>query len=95
MTESPSVKVRQALSYGLAQLERLSGGMITVGRADGRLLGIVPKTYLPNYREYYEKRWFASGIGLDGLTANYAGQSVPFGSVAPTPKSQAPSMPAK
>ena len=30
----------------------------------GYTLGIVPKTYLPNYREYYEKRWFASGAGL-------------------------------
>ncbi len=28
--------------------------------ANGRVLGVVPKTYLPNYREYYEKRWFAS-----------------------------------
>jgi NAD+ synthase (glutamine-hydrolysing) len=30
----------------------------------GTCLGIVPKTYLPNYREYYEKRWFASGSDL-------------------------------
>lgn len=28
---------------------------------DGRVLGVVPKTYLPNYREYYEKRWFTPG----------------------------------
>ncbi|MDB5721184.1 MAG: synthase, partial [Alphaproteobacteria bacterium] len=31
----------------------------------GRILGVVPKSFLPNYREYYEKRWFASGIGLN------------------------------
>jgi len=31
---------------------------------NGHTLGIVPKTYLPNYREYYEKRWFASGADL-------------------------------
>ena len=30
----------------------------------GCLLGIVPKTYLPNYREFYEKRWFASATDL-------------------------------
>ncbi len=30
----------------------------------GVILGIVPKIFLPNYREYYEKRWFASGAGL-------------------------------
>ena len=32
-----------------------------------RILGVVPKSFLPNYREYYEKRWFASGVGLEGL----------------------------
>lgn len=30
----------------------------------GRLLGVVPKTYLPNYKEFYEQRWFASGADL-------------------------------
>ena len=32
----------------------------------GRVLGIVPKTYLPNYGEFYESRWFASGTDFDG-----------------------------
>ncbi len=45
----------------------------------GRILGVVPKTYLPNYREYYEKRWFAPGVGLVGLSIEIAGQTVPFG----------------
>ena len=31
----------------------------------GNFLGIVPKTYLPNYKEFYEKRWFASAPVLD------------------------------
>ena len=39
----------------------------------------MPKTYLPNYREYHEKRWFASGLGLEGLKIELAGQNVPFG----------------
>ncbi|WP_439470530.1 NAD(+) synthase [Brevundimonas sp.] len=34
--------------------------------AGGRVKGIVPKTFLPNYREYYEKRWFTSGAGTHG-----------------------------
>ncbi len=50
-----------------------------VAIARGRVLGVVPKTFLPNYREYYEKRWFASGAGLTGLTIAIDGQSVPFG----------------
>ena len=45
----------------------------------GRVLGVVPKTFLPNYREYYEKRWFASGAGLEGLSVQIAGQTAPFG----------------
>lgn len=47
--------------------------------ARGRLMGVVPKSYLPNYREYYEKRWFAPGIGLTGLDITVAGQTAPFG----------------
>ena len=35
----------------------------------GQLLGLVPKTYLPNYNEFYEKRWFASGNQLRTDTA--------------------------
>ena len=45
----------------------------------GRVLGVVPKTYLPNYREYYEKRWFASGGGLTGLSIRLGDEDVPFG----------------
>lgn len=33
--------------------------------ADGKILGIVPKTHLPNYNEFYEKRWFASATQRD------------------------------
>lgn len=47
--------------------------------AKGRILGVVPKSFLPNYREYYEKRWFVSGIGLNGIDIAVAGEIVPFG----------------
>lgn len=41
----------------------------------GKLLGIVPKTYIPNYNEFYEKRWFTSGSELrtQALTAGETG----------------------
>ncbi|WP_234030089.1 NAD(+) synthase [Erythrobacter mangrovi] len=47
--------------------------------ARGEVLGIVPKSFLPNYREYYEKRWFAHGRDCIGLEIELAGRSVPFG----------------
>ncbi|MCJ2052529.1 NAD(+) synthase [Methylobacterium sp. J-070] len=45
----------------------------------GRLLGVVPKTFLPNYREFYEKRHFASGGGVSGETIRVADHEAPFG----------------
>jgi NAD+ synthase (glutamine-hydrolysing) len=45
----------------------------------GRLLGVVPKTYLPTYREFYEKRQVAPGDGAPVGDIRFAGQSAPFG----------------
>src|SRR6476620_10296007 len=45
----------------------------------GKILGVTPKSFLPNYREYYENRWFAPGFGLEGLEVTLAGETVPFG----------------
>ena len=45
----------------------------------GRVLGVVPKQMLPNYREFYEKRHFASGEDQRGYETSLAGASVPFG----------------
>jgi NAD+ synthase (glutamine-hydrolysing) len=45
----------------------------------GRLLGVVPKTYLPSYREFYEKRWFASSREAPSDAITLAGARVPFG----------------
>jgi NAD+ synthase (glutamine-hydrolysing) len=39
----------------------------------GEIVGAVPKTYLPNYREYYEKRWFSAGDDLGAETLRIAG----------------------
>ena len=47
--------------------------------AQGRILGVVPKSFLPNYREYYENRWFSPGVGVTGLEIELAGQTAPFG----------------
>jgi len=47
--------------------------------AQGEVLGAVPKSYLPNYREFYEKRWFARGNNCQDLWAVVNGAEVPFG----------------
>ena len=45
----------------------------------GRVLGVVPKVHLPNYREFYERRQFASGSEAPGDAISLAGTAVPFG----------------
>ncbi|RDI52243.1 NAD(+) synthase [Microvirga subterranea] len=45
----------------------------------GRILGVVPKAYLPNYREFYERRHFAPGAQIRGQEIAVAGIQVPFG----------------
>jgi len=65
------------LGVPLLRNGRLYNTAVIVAR--GRVLGVVPKSFLPNYREYYEKRWFAPGVGLTGLTIDIGGDTVPFG----------------
>jgi len=45
----------------------------------GRLIGAIPKTYLPSSNEFYEARWFCSGKGLQDHSIRLAEQEVPFG----------------
>jgi len=45
----------------------------------GRIRGIVPKRYIPNYNEFYEKRWFSEGKNLATGFTNLFGQDVPCG----------------
>jgi NAD+ synthase (glutamine-hydrolysing) len=60
---------------------RRSGGLfntaVVVHR--GTILGVVPKTYLPNYREFYEKRHFTSGAGIRDRQITVAGRETAFG----------------
>jgi len=45
----------------------------------GRVLGVAPKSYLPTYREFYERRWFAPGDDRHGSSITLLGAEVPFG----------------
>ncbi|GAB92829.1 NAD(+) synthase [Gordonia rhizosphera] len=46
---------------------------------DGQILGVVPKSYLPNYREFYEQRYFSAARDATVTTATVLGVEVPFG----------------
>lgn len=60
---------------------RVSGRLYNVAAVihRGRLLGVIPKVYLPNYREFYEKRHFTSGADISTDCAMIAGHEAPFG----------------
>ncbi|MFY8208353.1 MAG: NAD(+) synthase [Caulobacter sp.] len=74
-------------SAGLAPMIVVGGPLRDSGRLyntaiiiqGGKVLGVVPKSFLPNYREFYERRWFTPGAGVVGKALNLAGQTVPFG----------------
>ncbi|MBR5595766.1 MAG: NAD(+) synthase [Alistipes sp.] len=48
--------------------------------AQGQLWGIVPKSYIPNYGEFSELRWWVSGYSIKDRMIRFAGQEAPFGS---------------
>ena len=45
----------------------------------GRILGVIPKTFLPSYKEFYEERWFSPSPDARSDIIELAGQHVPFG----------------
>lgn len=45
----------------------------------GNILGVVPKTHLPNTREFYEQRWFSSAISAQSKSVRLCDEEVPFG----------------
>ncbi|GEN15354.1 NAD(+) synthase [Neoasaia chiangmaiensis] len=61
----------------LRHADRLFNTGVVIHR--GHILGVVPKSYLPNYREFYEARHFAPGIGRRGETIRLDGTDIPFG----------------
>jgi NAD+ synthase (glutamine-hydrolysing) len=71
--------LRPAFAVGapLAHRGRLYNCAVVI--QGGEILGVVPKTYLPNYREFYERRWFAPGADVIDETMTLAGRTVPFG----------------
>ena len=74
-----SAKLDPVLVLGapLRRADKLYNCAVVIAR--GQILGVVPKSFLPNYREFYEKRHFAHGRGCTDLWIGVAGEEVPFG----------------
>ena len=60
---------------------RYENGLYNCGAvlSEGKIRALIPKTYLPNYSEFYECRWFASGKGIAGNSVCIDGEEIPFG----------------
>lgn len=74
-----SVGVRPLIAVGLPLV--VGDGIYNCAAVvhDGEVLGVVPKSYLPNYREFYEQRFFAAARDAPVTTATVLGREVPFG----------------
>ena len=78
MDETKDTSVLVVVGMPVAASDKLYNTAVVF--QSGKLLGVVPKVYIPNYSEYYEQRWFASGIDIAGETVSLAGLEAPFGS---------------
>ncbi|MCQ2204115.1 MAG: NAD(+) synthase [Bacteroidales bacterium] len=77
--ESKAIKTLAVVGMPVEIGGRLFNCAIVVG--NGKIYGAVPKTYLPNYGEFYEARWF-SPSPLSGVTEIIlCGQKIPFGNL--------------
>ena len=74
-----SADLMTALVIGapLVQGNRVYNCAVVIQR--GSIMGVAPKSYLPNYREFYERRWFAPGDDRELEWITVAGQDVRFG----------------
>lgn len=74
-----SAGLRPVIVFGAALISQGQLFNCALLAQNGRLLGVVPKSYLPNYREFYEKRWFSDATGAVADTISVDGLSAPFG----------------
>jgi NAD+ synthase (glutamine-hydrolysing) len=70
---------RQLVVVGLPLAVGNSLYNCAVAIADGAVLGVVPKQFIPNYKEFYESRWFSSASGRECRSVLLGDREVPFG----------------
>ena len=87
LLDQTEMKILQLLDFSrMLDIICIIGAPVCIGTAlyncavvcqHGNILGIVPKRYLPNYGEFYEKRWFASADDLDcPIEVRFAGNTI-------------------
>lgn len=77
LSETKSLNIISIIGMPINTNNALFNCGVVINR--GKLLGIIPKTYIPNYKEFYECRWFSSSLNLDINEIELLGQKVPIG----------------
>ena len=77
LSETKSLNIISIIGMPISTNNALFNCGVVINR--GKLLGIIPKTYIPNYKEFYECRWFSSSLNLDIKEIELLGQKVPIG----------------
>lgn len=77
LSETKSLNIISIIGMPISTNDALFNCGVVINR--GKLLGIIPKTYIPNYKEFYECRWFSSSLNLDINEIELLGQKVPIG----------------
>jgi len=77
LTSTQDIETIAIIGMTLLDTNRLYNVAILI--QNGKVLGIVPKSYIPNNKEFYEKRQFISGRDIVKTTTEYLGFEIPFG----------------
>lgn len=77
LAESLKHQMLIAVGMPLSAEQKIYNCAVVVNQ--GSILGVIPKSYLPNYKEFYDQRWFESGADARTSIVEIAGQPVPFG----------------
>jgi len=77
LTETKEISTISLLGIVLLNHGRLYNCAIII--QNGNILGVVPKSFIPNKKEFYEKRHFISGKNIKNKSITLCGQEVPFG----------------
>lgn len=77
LEETKNLRIISIIGIPLKCDNQLFNVAVVVNR--GKILGIVPKTYIPNYNEFYEKRWFKTSHCLISKTIKLFGDDIPIG----------------